>query len=65
MSMPFIKFTYDDMPSLGFMATMPQISKACFRAYYEHTKAGLPITDFEFTYVFTEEDLAPFIPSVD
>ena len=61
MKMPSITFTHDDMPSLDFSFTMPQITKACYRALYEHSQAGLPYNEFKFTYVFTEEDLRPFM----
>ena len=52
-----MEFDWENMPSPGLTVVAPHIVKAVMRAYYEHTKANLPITEFKYTYVLTDADL--------
>ena len=49
-------FDWENMPGPGLMMVAPHIVKAVYRAYYEHHQAGLPVTDFSYTYVMSPED---------
>lgn len=59
--MPVMSFDGQNMPSPGLYIVHPQIAKAAYRAYYEHTKSGKPITEFKYEYTLTEEDLKPYL----